>query len=279
MTCYVYFRQDPITPEAVTQIQAAAQMPNAACKAVLGLLYENGRGLPQDYPKAKALYQDAAALAPAFYSQLGRMAEEGIGEPVDYVAARRYYEQASKVAGETQAPLRLASLMEQGKGGPKNPQGALSLYLQQPADYLQQPEDTLEALSGIQRLRMGGLALSAEQAKRYNALWVRGVSTGLRHHLSMMYPALPEELKTAPDAPWVNVQLEYTVGSLVPQVSILESSGKAVFDRMVLQQLNSFRFPADPILAEGQNTVKVATKVVLPKSTTANAARRGRELK
>jgi TPR repeat protein len=58
----------------------------------VGLLYENGRGVPQDYVQARQWYTKAAAQGYAVAQcNLGRLYEFGHGVPQDYVQAYMWY--------------------------------------------------------------------------------------------------------------------------------------------------------------------------------------------
>src|SRR4029079_15481968 len=58
----------------------------------LGLLYENGQGVPQDYLQARQWYAKAAAQGCAdAQSRLGRLYEFGHGVMEDYVQAYKWY--------------------------------------------------------------------------------------------------------------------------------------------------------------------------------------------
>ena len=58
----------------------------------LGLLYENGQGVPQDYLQARQWYAKAAAQGYAgAQSHLGRLYEFGHGVTEDYVQAYKWY--------------------------------------------------------------------------------------------------------------------------------------------------------------------------------------------
>lgn len=58
----------------------------------LGLLYEKGEGVPQDYLQAKQWYAKAAAQGCAdAQSRLGRLYEFGHGVTEDYVQAYKWY--------------------------------------------------------------------------------------------------------------------------------------------------------------------------------------------
>jgi TPR repeat protein len=77
----------------------------------LGMLFENGQGVPQDYAKARDWYEKAAAkdFKPATYD-LGMLFENGQGVPNDYVKARGWYEKAA--AHDAKMALEQLSIRE-----------------------------------------------------------------------------------------------------------------------------------------------------------------------
>src|SRR5471030_2475121 len=83
---------------AVEWLSRAAARGDDLAQNRLGDMYAEGRGLPQDLEKAVAYYRDAAEQynAAACYS-LGLAYEEGRGVAVDHAAALRYYRLAAKL--------------------------------------------------------------------------------------------------------------------------------------------------------------------------------------
>lgn len=243
--CMTYFDYAYISPEQVTDIVYLSKSDNA-CKMVLGKMYERGHGVPQDIAKAKDLYQTVARVSPIAYSRLGVLAEEGIGGPVDLVAARDFYQRATKDPSTPDIELKLAGLMENGKGGPQDLQGALKHY------FNASKTGSTEAWKGLERLRSKGVVMTTEEQQAYNNLFVGLVQRGLRKHMEATEKTL--EKVTTPTQPGkpVQVQLEYTPGTLVPTLSIYASSGDSVIDQKVMQGFSDYRFPGDPIMPQGQ---------------------------
>ena len=70
--------------EAARWYQLAADHGDAIAQNNLGSLYENGLGVPKDYSKALALYQKSAAQGLAMaQNSFGRMYDLGMGVPVN----------------------------------------------------------------------------------------------------------------------------------------------------------------------------------------------------
>ena len=86
----------------------------------LGVMYENGTGVPQDYKEAVRLYRLAAAqgLAEA-QNNLGAMYERGRGVPQDYKEAVRWYRLAA-AQGNAKAQNNLGVMHERGQGVPQD---------------------------------------------------------------------------------------------------------------------------------------------------------------
>jgi hypothetical protein len=82
----------------------------------LGVLYETGQCVPQDYTKARQWYEKAAAQGheEAQYN-LGVMYAEGEGVSMDYTKARQWFEQAA-AQGHPAAQEGLMTLIEITRG-------------------------------------------------------------------------------------------------------------------------------------------------------------------
>ena len=64
--------------------------------ARVGMVYDNGYGVPQDYAKAREWYEKAAAKDEASaMTNLGWLYQSGHGVAQDYTKAREWYEKAA----------------------------------------------------------------------------------------------------------------------------------------------------------------------------------------
>ena len=83
----------------------------------LGVLYSEGRGVPQDYVQARAWYEKAAVqgYAAAQYN-LGIMCANGWGGPKDNGQARAWYERAAE-QGDAKAQTNLGVFYADGRSG------------------------------------------------------------------------------------------------------------------------------------------------------------------
>ncbi len=82
--------------EAVGWWRKAAEQGHATAQYNLGIMYDNGRGVPRDYAEAVGWYRKAAeqGVAIAQYN-LGVMYAKGLAVPQDYVQAHMWYNLAN----------------------------------------------------------------------------------------------------------------------------------------------------------------------------------------
>jgi TPR repeat protein/V8-like Glu-specific endopeptidase len=94
----------------------------------LGVMYENGKGVPQDYKTAVKWYRHAAeqGVARAQYN-LGVMYENGKGVPQDYKTAVKWYRHAAEQGG-ARAQYNLGVMYEKGQGVPQDYKTAVKWY-------------------------------------------------------------------------------------------------------------------------------------------------------
>jgi len=84
--------------EAMTWYRLAADQGEARAQFNLGIIYDEGIGVPQDYAEAMKWYRKAAdqGFSPAQYN-LGTMYLEGRGVPEDFVQAHMWFNLSSHV--------------------------------------------------------------------------------------------------------------------------------------------------------------------------------------
>ncbi len=126
-----------VTPEGADAAQIetglrytrfAAEQGFQSAQFNLAWLYENGKGVPQDYATAMLWYQKLADEdSPVGLRGLGWMKMQGWGGPQDFTGARELLTKASE-KGDGNASALLASLHEEGKGGDANLDEAVRLY-------------------------------------------------------------------------------------------------------------------------------------------------------
>lgn len=104
------------------------QKIKARCYRHIGAIYDNGRGVNQDYQKAVELYQKGADLGDsgALYN-LGVMYENGRGVEQNYKKAVELYQKGADL-GDAWAFNNLGTMYEAGQGVNIDKQKALQLY-------------------------------------------------------------------------------------------------------------------------------------------------------
>ena len=87
---------------ALREWKPLAELGNSSAQYHLGIMYENGQGIPQDYKEAVKWYRNAAEQG--YYkaqNNLGLMYGTGLGVPQDYVQAYKWYNIAGENGDET----------------------------------------------------------------------------------------------------------------------------------------------------------------------------------
>ena len=85
-----YQRRD--YPTALKEWRPLAEQGNAVAQSNLGLLYQNGRGVPQDYVQARQWFEKAAVQRDAkAQHSLGLLYAKGQGVSQDFVQAYMWY--------------------------------------------------------------------------------------------------------------------------------------------------------------------------------------------
>src|SRR5918996_826710 len=122
----VYERGDYV--QAMKLFRQLAEKGHQWAQRRVGLMYAEGKGVPQNYQEAVKWYGLAAAQGnvPAQYS-LGLAYEKGQGVPQDYQEAVKWYRIAAAREDEW-AQTRLASLYAEGKGVPQDYREAVKWY-------------------------------------------------------------------------------------------------------------------------------------------------------
>ena len=113
-----YQRNDYAT--ALREWQPLAKQGHAAAQYQLGLLYNNGQGVPRDDVQARQWYEKAANQGHALAQvNLGILFDYGRGTPQDFMMAVRWYTRAANQGNEL-AQQKLGLLYERGDGVPKD---------------------------------------------------------------------------------------------------------------------------------------------------------------
>ncbi|MCX7835600.1 MAG: serine/threonine-protein kinase [bacterium] len=114
--------------EAVKWYRKATEQGLAAAQSNLGWMYANGRGVPQNDAEAVKWFRKAAEQGHAnAQNNLGWMYEQGRGVPRDDKEAVKWYRKAAE-QGHAAAQTNLGWMYEQGRGVPKDIQQAIDWY-------------------------------------------------------------------------------------------------------------------------------------------------------
>src|SRR5262245_60636211 len=115
-----YIRDDPKAAQARELFEKAAAKDDAAAIANLGVLFEQGQGVAQDYAKAREFYQKAAELGDASaLANIGLLYRDGLGVTQDYVKALGWFEKAA-AKGNAAGMVNLGLLYQVGLGVPQD---------------------------------------------------------------------------------------------------------------------------------------------------------------
>jgi TPR repeat protein len=108
----------------------AMKAGGAAGMISLGRMYEQGHGVAVDYNQARRFYTLAKDAGDPFgATMLGIMREHGEGAPVDYGEAMRLYHDAIVEGGDPTAMNQIGFMLQHGLGGPPNPKEAWCWYV------------------------------------------------------------------------------------------------------------------------------------------------------
>ncbi len=100
------------TSEAVAQLNKLGQGGNADAQNMLGVLYDNGQGVAQDYKQARVWFEKAAAQGdPHAQRHLGTLYAKGLGVKQNKILAYMWLDIARGL-GEQNAVRTLAELSE-----------------------------------------------------------------------------------------------------------------------------------------------------------------------
>ena len=115
-------------PVALKELRPLAEQGDARSQYAMGVMAENGFGMPKNPSQAAAWYLKAAKQGntDAQYN-LGAMFEHGIGMPANPGQAAHWYRRAAE-GGDIDALSNLGVLYEKGQGVPQDKVLALALY-------------------------------------------------------------------------------------------------------------------------------------------------------
>jgi TPR repeat protein len=113
---------------ALKELKPLADKGDARSQYAMGVMAENGFGMPKDLSQAATWYRKAAEQGNTDAQfNLGAMYEHGVGMPVNYAQAARWYRPAAE-SGDIDALSNLGVLYATGRGVPQDKVLALALY-------------------------------------------------------------------------------------------------------------------------------------------------------
>ncbi len=113
---------------ALKELKPLADKGDARSQYAMGVMAENGFGMPKDLSQAANWYRKAAEQGNTDAQfNLGAMYEHGVGMPVNYAQAARWYRPAAE-SGDIDALSNLGVLYATGRGVPQDKVLALALY-------------------------------------------------------------------------------------------------------------------------------------------------------
>ena len=106
--------------EEVKRYRRAAERGDAPAQFKMALMYDRGKGVPQDYAEAVRWYRKAAeqGFVEAQYN-LGSMYDSGVGVPQEYAEAVIWYRKAAE-RGHANAQNNLGAKYGRGQGVPQS---------------------------------------------------------------------------------------------------------------------------------------------------------------
>jgi len=114
--------------QALAELRPLAKQGDPRSQYAMGVMAENGFGMPKDLTQAANWYRKAAEQGNTDAQfNLGAMYEHGVGMPVNYAQAARWYRPAAE-SGDIDALSNLGVLYATGRGVPQDKVLALALY-------------------------------------------------------------------------------------------------------------------------------------------------------
>jgi hypothetical protein len=102
------------------ELRTKANQGDAIAQLSLGVIYDQGQGVPQDYAEAVHWFRKAADQGHSLAQYLlGGMYYLGQGVPQDYIEASRWFQQAAE-QGNTLAQSALGLMYSMGDGVPQD---------------------------------------------------------------------------------------------------------------------------------------------------------------
>ncbi len=114
---------------ALQEWRPLAEQGYADAQYNLGLMYDNGLGVPQDDKEAVKWYRKAADQGDSdAQTNLGQMYRQGLGVPRDDKEAAKWYRLAADQGGYARAQYNLGWMYDNGRGVPQDDKEAVKWY-------------------------------------------------------------------------------------------------------------------------------------------------------
>ena len=118
--------QEHLSPEE--RMRRSAEQGDADAQNYLGVMYQNGQGVPQNYQEAAKWFRKAAEQGDEMAQfNLATLYQKGVGVPQDGSEAAKWYRKAAE-QGNVNAQYNLAWLYHAGAGVPQDGADAVKWY-------------------------------------------------------------------------------------------------------------------------------------------------------
>lgn len=202
--------------QSIAWFQKAADQDCACGYYGLGIAYESGLGVPQDYHKAMAMYLKADGQLPGLGMQIGDLYYHGRGVKQDYPQAMTWYTKAAD-AGSLEADIALGDAYQAGVGVKQDDGNAMRRY--------QAAADAGEAEA---QYKLGLLYENSRLRRDYQqaALWYQRASqqgvAGAQLHLGLLYSS-GQGVPVDPGKAVMQFQMAANQGQAQAQYQLAES--------------------------------------------------------
>ena len=166
--------------------RARAEQGNAAAQSDLGMMYDEGQGVRQDYAEAVKWYRRAAEQGVVdAQTNLGLMYDEGRGVRQDYAEAVKWYSKAAE-QGDAEAQIAIGDAYDEGRGVRQDYAEAVKWYRKAAEQGFADAQDHL----GVRYAIGKGVGQDYVQAYKW---WSLAVAQGLenaKRNLDLLTPRL-----------------------------------------------------------------------------------------
>ncbi|MDB6064502.1 MAG: repeat-containing protein [Pedosphaera sp.] len=213
--------------KAAALLIQAAEQDHAEAQYLLGLYYQEGKGVRQDYAEAAKWFVKSAKLGNAdAAAALGLLYQEGLGMEQDHAKALKWYRQGAE-GGSSDAEFGLGFCYSEGMGVKENKKEALKWFIKA----AEQGHEVAAYNLGTAYTHGHGAEIDHAEAARWFAQAAEAGSAGAQYSLDVLYEkghGVPQDLAKAAELyeaaaerddarAQSNLGLLYTNGKGVPQ--------------------------------------------------------------